>query len=293
MGAPLVIEPGMQLGRYRVIEKLGSGGMGGVFDVADEHGTRFALKAPVIDINPDAEVTRRFAREANALRMLDHENLVAAVDVFVHAGHLFLVMEKVVGRPLGGVLADGAINPRTALVFARQILEGVGHAHAQGIVHRDLKPDNILLVNMGGWYRIKIIDFGLVKLMGDVADAFGAAALTRTGIVFGTPAYMAPEQALGRGIDGRTDIYALGVILFEMLVGRLPFYDKDPLVLMRHHAKTPPPRLDQVVDAGWVTPQLTVLVERALAKAPDQRFPSTVAMVQALDAAFSSIDHVA
>jgi len=286
----LTIEPGMQLGRYRVIEKLGRGGMGGVFEVEDEAGVRYALKSPIVDINPNAEVTRRFAREANALRMLDHPNLVAAVDVFVHAGHLFLLMEKVVGRPLTKVIAEGALEPRHALVLARQILEGVGHAHAHGIVHRDLKPDNILLVDMGGWDRVKIIDFGLVKLIGDVADAFGAAALTRTGIVFGTPAYMAPEQALGRHIDGRTDIYTLGVILFEMLVGRLPFMDKDPMALMKHHAKTPPPRLDQVIRAPWVTPQLIVLVEGALEKEPNSRFPNTAAMVAALDDAFYSID---
>ena len=291
MGA-LTIEPGVQLGRYRVLEKIGRGGMGGVFEVEDEQGRRFALKSPVADINASADVTRRFAREANALRMLDHPNLVAAVDVFVHAGHLFLVMEKVVGRGLAKVIQEGRLEPRKALVFARQILEGVGHAHAQGIVHRDLKPDNIIMVDMGGWERVKIIDFGLVKLIGDVADAFGAAALTRTGIVFGTPAYMAPEQALGRHIDGRTDIYALGVILFEMLVGKLPFYDKDPLTLMKHHAKTPPPRLDQVVDAQWVTPQLIVLVEGALAKDPDHRFPHTSAMVAALDDAFYSLDTI-
>ncbi len=286
------IEPGMQLGHYRVIDRIGRGGMGGVYEVEDANGTRYALKSPALDIGPNAEAHRRFAREANALRMLDHPNLVAAVDVFAHQGQLFLVMEKVIGRPLSKVIADGAIEPRRALVYARQILEGVGHAHAQGIVHRDLKPDNILLVDMGGWDRIKIIDFGLVKLIGAVADAFGAAALTRTGIVFGTPAYMAPEQALGRLIDGRTDVYALGVILFEMLSGGLPFFDKDPLTLMKHHAKTPPPRLDDVIDARWVTPQLIVLVEGALAKDPDHRFPSTTAMIAALDDAFYSMDHV-
>jgi serine/threonine-protein kinase len=290
MVASLVIEPGVVLGRYRIIERIGRGGMGGVYEVEDERGTRFALKSPVVDINPTAEVTKRFAREANALQRLDHPNLVAAVDVFVHGGHLFLVMEKVVGRALSKAVSDGALDPRKALVLARQILEGVGHAHAQNIVHRDLKPDNILLVDMGGWERVKIIDFGLVKLINDAADAFGAAALTRTGIVFGTPAYMAPEQALGRPLDGRTDIYALGVILFEMLVGQLPFMDKEPLVLMKHHAKTPPPRLDQVMDARWVTPQLIVLVDGALAKDPNHRFPSTDAMVRALDDAFYSLD---
>ena len=291
MGA-LVIEPGTRLGKYLVVEKIGRGGMGGVYEVMDEAGVRYALKSPVMDINPNADVTKRFAREANALRMLDHPNLVAAADVFVHGGYLFLVMEKVVGRPLGKLIAEGPLPPRKALVFARQILEGVGHAHSHGIVHRDLKPDNLLVVDMGNWERIKIIDFGLVKLIGDVADAFGAAALTRTGIVFGTPAYMAPEQALGRHIDGRTDIYALGVILFEMLVGRLPFFDKDPMQLMKHHAKTPPPRLDQVIKAKWVTPHMVALVEGALAKDPAHRFPTADGMIHAIDEAFASIDHM-
>jgi len=179
-------------------------------------------------------------------------------------------------------------------VVARQILSGMAHAHAQGIVHRDLKPENVILVPMGGWDRVKVIDFGLVKLVGDAAAAFGAGALTSTGLVFGTPAYMAPEQALGRMVDGRADVYATGVILFEMLLGRMPFVDPDPLVLMQMHAKRPPPRLDQVASGEpWCTPQLVALVEGALIKDPAQRFPSADVMIMALDDAFQSIDHVA
>lgn len=285
-------EPGVRIGRYRVVDKIGRGGMGGVFEVEDETGARFALKSPVMDV-PGADVTRRFAREANALRMLDHENLVAAVDVFVEAGHLFLVMEKVAGRTLRGVLEDGALPPRRALVLARQLLAGVGHAHAQGLVHRDLKPENILLVDMGGWDRVKIIDFGLVKLVGDVAAAVGAAALTRTGIVFGTPAYMAPEQGLGRAVDGRADLYAVGVILYEMLVGRPLFQETDPMKMMRLHIKAPPPRLDDILGRpAWCTPQLVVLVDGALAKDPAARFANASGMIAALDDAFGSLDRV-
>ena len=209
------LEPGTRVGSYRVIGAIGRGGMGGVFEVEDDAGRRFALKSPVQDA-PGADVARRFAREANALRVLDHPNLVAATDVFVEAGHLFLVMEKVAGRTLT-VRLNEPVDPRTALVLARQILDGVEHAHTRGIVHRDLKPDNVLLVPMGGWDRVKIIDFGLVKLIGDAAAAFGANALTRTGLVFGTPAYMAPEQALGRLVDARADVYAIGVILYVEL----------------------------------------------------------------------------
>ena len=286
------LEPGSIIGRYRVVGSLGRGGMGGVVEVEDGTGHRYAVKSPLADTQGNG-VTARFAREANALRMLEHPNLVAAVDVFVEGGVLFLVMEKVSGVTLGTRIHAGPLPPRQALVFARQILDGVGHAHAQGVVHRDLKPDNIILVPMGGWESAKIIDFGLVKLMGDAVAMFGDASLTSTGLVFGTPAYMAPEQALGRLVDGRADVYAAGVILFEMLTGMLPFRDRDPIVMMRLHAKQPPPRLDEVArGAAWCTPQLVALVEGALIKDPEQRFPSAQVMMMALEDAFQSLDHV-
>lgn len=283
----MVLDPGTRIGRYRVIAPIGRGGMAGVFEVEDDVGHRYALKSPIQDIVASGDVTRRFAREANVLRMLDHPNCVAAVDVFVEAGRLFLVMEKVVGRSLGTAIAD-QLTPRQALVISRQILEGVDHAHARGLVHRDLKPENILLVSMGGWEQVKIIDFGIVKLVGDAEAAFGAGALTRTGMVSGTPAYMAPEQALGRVVDGRADLYTIGVMLFEMLAGRLPFRDPDPLVVMRLHAKVAPPPLRDLVPSA--TPELVALVEGALVKDPVHRFASAQQMIALLDAAFVSLE---
>jgi serine/threonine protein kinase len=290
----LSFEPGTNLGRYRVVGTLGRGGMGGVVEVEDSQGVRYAMKSPLSDTNGAGDVTARFAREANALRMLEHPNLVAAVDVFVLAGVLFLVMEKASGDTLGQrIRAEGSLHPRQALVIARQILDGMAHAHSQGLVHRDLKPDNVILVDMGGWEQAKVIDFGLVKLMGDAAAAFGANALTSTGLVFGTPAYMAPEQALGRLVDGRADVYATGVMLFEMLTGRLPFRDPDPQVMMRLHAKQPPPRLDEIVgDAEWATPQMIALVDGALIKDPEHRFPSAKVMMAVLEDAFASINEL-
>ncbi|HET9620197.1 MAG TPA: serine/threonine-protein kinase [Kofleriaceae bacterium] len=293
----LAIEPNTRIGRYRVIQPIGRGGMAGVYEVEDDTGRRYALKAPIADVNQSGDVTRRFAREANALRMVDHPNLVSAVDVFVEAGYLFLIMEKVAGRTLTQAMRDEhgrrAFDPRRALVTARQILDGVGHAHGHHLVHRDLKPDNMLLVDMGGWERVKIIDFGIVKLLGDAQAAFGAAALTNTGLVVGTPAYMAPEQALGRMVDVRTDLYAIGVILFELLTGQLPFFDPDPLKLMMMQVKARPPRLDEVAGrTAWVTYELCSLVEGALAKDPAHRFSSAAQMMAALDDAFRSIDHV-
>ena len=284
--------PGTRIGRYRVVGVLGRGGMGGVLDVEDEAGARFALKAPFQDLE-GIDVTRRFAREANALRLLDHPNLVAAVDVFSEGGRLYLVMEKVAGETLSSALDFGPLDARRAVVLMRQTLAGVGHAHAQGLYHRDLKPDNILLVDMGGWERVKIIDFGIVKLAKEVEAAFGAGALTSTGVVFGTPRYMAPEQSLGRLVDQRADLYALGVILFEMLIGRAPFDAKDPVAMMKAHAKTPPPPLREASGgAPWCTPQLAMLVEVALAKKPENRFPSAAHMTAALDDAFRSLEGV-
>jgi eukaryotic-like serine/threonine-protein kinase len=284
----------MRLGKYTLIAPLGRGGMGGVWEVKDDEGNSFAVKSPAGGMNPQAEATKRFAREANALRMLDHPNLVAAVDVFVDAGYLFLVMERVHGRTLTKIIAqEGPMQPRRALVLARQMLDGVGHAHAQGLVHRDLKPDNIMIIDMGGWERAKIVDFGLVKLIGDAEAAMGGGKLTSTGLVFGTPAYMAPEQALGKLVDGRADLYAVATILFEMLTGRVPFDHPDPMMQMKMQVKAPPPRLDMLAKKqAWCTPQLVALIDAALTKDPQQRFASAAVMMAALEDAFVSLDHV-
>jgi serine/threonine-protein kinase len=190
-------------------------------------------------------------------------------------------------------MAEGLMHPRRSLVLARQILDGVGHAHAQGLVHRDLKPDNIMIVDMGGWERAKIVDFGLVKLIGDAEAAMGGGKLTTTGLVFGTPAYMSPEQALGKPIDGRCDLYAAATILFEMLTGRVPFDHADPMMQMRMQVKAPPPRLDMLAkNQPWCTPQLVALIDAALAKDPAHRFPDASTMMMALDDAFLSLDAV-
>jgi len=225
--------------------------------------------------------------------MLDHPNLVAAIEVFVEGGGLFLVMEKVTGTTLTKVLQGGRLQPRRALVLARQLLDGIGHEHSHGLVHRDLKPDNIMIVDMGGWDRAKIVDFGVVKLIGDAEAAMGGGKLTSTGLVFGTPAYMAPEQALGKNIDGRADLYSLATILFEMLIGRVPFDHPDPMMQMKMQVKAPPPKLDMLAKkVSWCTPQLIALIDTALQKDPVNRFADAPAMMAALDDAFVSMDHV-
>lgn len=268
--------------------------MGGVWEVDDDAGERFALKSPASGMTPTPESMKRFAREANALRVLEHPNLVSAVDVFTDSGFLFLVMERVAGVTLGKVIDAGPLPPRRALVIARQILEGVGYAHANGFVHRDLKPDNVMLVDMGGWERAKILDFGIVKLIGEAESAMGGNELTTAGFVVGTAAYMSPEQAVGGNVDGRADLYAVGTMLFEMLTGRVPYEHKDQMRQMQMQVKAPVPRLDVVAKgASWCTPQLTVLIDAALAKDPASRFPDARTMVAALDDAFLALDDTA
>ena len=296
-GVPAAISPhlaaGMQLGKYKLVNQLGQGGMGGVWRVTDPEGRELALKSPASGMNPAAEPVKRFAREANAVRLLDHENLVHAVDVFVEEGFLFLVMELVEGHTLTKEMQHGPIGPRRALVITRQLLDGIAHAHDQGIIHRDLKPDNVMLVDMGGWQRAKIVDFGLVKLVGDAEILMGGGKLTNLGVVFGTPAYMSPEQALGRPVDGRADLYALATMLFEMIVGRVPFENTAPMMVMRMQIKSPPPRLDMFAKGKpWCTPELVALLEGALVKDPEHRFPNAAAMTSAVDIAFVSIDHL-
>jgi len=290
-----VIAAGQTIGRYRVVAPLGRGGMGGVFHVVDSAGRDFALKAPNAEVDANAKMkpdmmVRRLAREAHTMQRLEHPNLASAVDVFVEGGTLYLVMERVVGRSLTTAISDG-LTPRQVLVIARQILEGAGYAHGFGIVHRDLKPDNVLLSDQGGWERAKIIDFGLLKNVGEAAGGDGMGSLTKTGAVHGTPEYMAPEQSLGQPLDHRADLYSVGVIIYEALTRQLPLFDEDQYTLLRMVAKVPPPPLETFVgDQPWITPALRALVERALEKKRDHRFRDAAHMIEALDRAFRSLD---
>jgi eukaryotic-like serine/threonine-protein kinase len=283
--------------RYVVRGLIGTGAMGAVYEVEADDGARYAMKAPLRDAGGDRLNSKRFAREANALQLVDHPNLVRAIDQVVEGGRLYLVLELVVGPSLGDQLRVGALPPRRALVITRQILDGLEHAHAQGLVHRDLKPENVILTRAGPagreYEHVKVLDFGLVKLLDAAAAAIGGDVLTRTGITFGTPLYMAPEQALGRAIDGRADLYSLGVILFEMLTGKPPFTGDKPMTVLRAHVGTPPPRLaDRLADPGWITPQLEAVIAGALVKKPDDRFASATVMRAALDDAFLSVQEL-
>jgi serine/threonine protein kinase len=292
-----LLAPGHEVGRYVIRGVLGHGGMGAVYEVEGPDGERRAMKAALPDLLDGGQAARRLAREGNVLALLDHPNIVASLDRVVDAGRLYVVMELVAGASLRAMMDAGPLAPRRALVLARQILDAAEHAHGRGVVHRDLKPENAIVTAAGPahdpYERIKLLDFGLVKLLDDAEALLGGARLTRTGTTFGTPTYMAPEMALGRKVDGRADLYAIGVILFEMLAGQPPFPGRKPLDLLRAHVSTPPPRLADVVgDAPWCTPALEALIGGALVKAPADRWASAAVMRACLDDAFVSLDAV-
>lgn len=267
--------------RYRVDDVLGDGGMGRVYG-----GTHVTLRKAVAikvlkhELSSDRTLVERFLREARAASMIGHENVVDIVD-FGHIpnGSVFFVMEKLVGRDLGALLdAEGRITWIRTRNIALQIARALHAAHAIGVIHRDMKPGNIFLIQRRGDDEyVKVLDFGIAKI-----DDPDGNVLTRAGSVFGTAAYMAPEQASGSAVDGRTDIYALACVMFEMLTGRLPFPGNNFVKILSQHIKEPPPRLRDVEPKADVTDQVEALLQRALAKRPEDRFPDMGAFARAI-----------
>jgi eukaryotic-like serine/threonine-protein kinase len=281
-------------GQFRVTRLLGRGSMGAVYEAEQVRGgVRFAIKVLSAKMGRAGDLEARFEREARASGLLQHPNIVEVKAYGRLDDSLpYLVMELVDGPVLADVLEQGALATDRALVIARQILSAVSYAHSLGLVHRDLKPDNVMLgVGPGGVEQVKILDFGIVKLVGELAAAeVGTEQLTQTGVVFGTPTYMAPEQALARELDGRADLYAIGCILFEMLTGRPPFQGRDAMEILRQHVSSKPPTLASAgLGEGSCAPALEALVARALAKKPEARFAQAGEMISALDAAFEAL----
>jgi eukaryotic-like serine/threonine-protein kinase len=265
--------------RYLVVSLLGSGGMGSVYRA--EHVLMqkpVAVKILHRHMTTNAEVVARFEREAVVAGRIDHPNVAAATDFGkLEDGSFYLVLEYVEGTSLADVIDRGALAPYRALAIARQIADGLSAAHAAGIVHRDLKPDNVLLVERDGVRDlVKVLDFGIAKLR--LEEGSGSKPLTQIGTIFGTPQYMSPEQGQGRTVDARSDLYALGVILYEMLTARRPFDADDLVVVITRHVTEPPPPLPASLPAP-----IRELVERLLAKKPEQRPESAARLVELLD----------
>ncbi len=259
-------------GRYRIESVLGEGGMGLVYRATHVAlGKPLAIKVLRPDVSRDTKMIARFRQEAQSASNIGNEHIIDITDFgSLPDGSTYFAMEFLDGRDLTDLIEkEGPLAPERAVHIGKQICMALGAAHERGIVHRDLKPDNIFLVRRGRDQDfVKVLDFGIAKVGGQ------SSKLTQAGQVFGTPHYMSPEQCVGKGVDHRTDIYALGVILYEMLTARVPF-DADNLmgILTQHlyEEPVPPSRLDPPVA---VAPELERVVLRCLAKDVEQRYAS-------------------
>jgi serine/threonine protein kinase len=269
--------------RYRIDAVLGTGGMGRVY--RGEHislGRAVAIKVLHTDIGRNKEAAQRFQREALASGRLDHPNIVGVSDFgTLDDGSLYLVMEALDGESVGARLArDKRVPWRDAVEITRGVLAGLRHAHDRGVVHRDIKPDNVFLAKKDGEQVIKILDFGIAKLYaGSVDDP----AQTRAGLTVGTPAYLSPEQAVGGAITPASDLYSTSIVLYEMLVGRAPYDDKDPLAMLTAHVSKEPPKLHDIAPDLELPPGLEDVVRRGLAKIAAERIASASAYLELLD----------
>ncbi|MGB5174829.1 MAG: protein kinase [Thermoanaerobaculia bacterium] len=274
---------GETLGHYKVTEKLGAGGMGEVYRARDLTLDRdVALKVLPQDLSSDPERLDRFEREAKAVAALNHPNIVTLFSVEKADGGPFLTMELVEGKPLDEAIPDAGLPMEQFAALASQLLEGVAAAHKQGIIHRDLKPSNIMLTEDG---RLKVLDFGLAKLRDldddSISDSeLATALLTEEGRILGTPAYMAPEQAEGKPVDGRADIFAIGAVLYEMLTGSRPFVGESRASVQAAilTADPSPPRKLR----HEIPKDLDAIVLRCLAKDPPARFDTAEDLLSAL-----------
>ena len=269
-------------GKYRIEGFLTQGGMGAVYRGTHEMlGRKVAIKLIKPELVTSDEVVERFLREARAASQLHHTNIVATYDLGqAEDGSLYIAMELVDGKSLKELIKEaGPMDPERIVRLAKGIAAALALAHRNNIVHRDLKPQDIVVCKDHDGNEVpKLLDFGIAKTFEP-----DQAALTATGMVIGTPQYMAPEQAQGQDVDARTDLYALGVILYEMVGGHVPFRDTSVPALLVKHMQTPPPPLKDL--RSDTPPGLEAIVLRCLEKDPNLRFPTADALSEALDKA--------
>ena len=262
-------------GRYRLESKLGSGGMSTVYLARDETLERsVAVKVLHQEISDQPDQIERFRREARTVAQLSHPNVVAVIDAGEDGGHPYIVFEYVDGETLKQrIERAGPLPVDEATAYAIEIGRGLSAAHSRRLVHRDLKPQNVLIDSEG---RAKVTDFG-------IARSLEADGLTQTGRVLGTTDYVSPEQAMGRGVDARTDIYSLGVLLYEMLTGEVPFTAETVVGVAMKHVNEPMPDVQK--KRPEVSSALAAVVERATAKEPTKRYPDMASCLADLEAA--------
>ena len=276
-------------GRYRIDGVLGSGGMGRVY--RGEHtgiGRAVAIKVLHADLNRNREAAQRFQREAIASGRLDHPNIVGVSDFgILDDGPCYLVMEALEGESLGDRLErEKRIPWHDAVEIMRGVLHGLRHAHDRGVVHRDIKPDNVFLALKDGEAIVKILDFGIAKLYAGSPDD---PASTRAGLTVGTPAYLSPEQAVGGEIKPASDLYSATILLFEMITGRAPFEDKDPLAMLGAHVSREPPRLADIAPDLEIPAALENVIQHGLVKAQADRINSANEYLAALDGVIAAV----
>jgi serine/threonine-protein kinase len=283
--------------RYRLESVLGRGGMGLVYKAA-HLGLRRQVAVKILhpSLAASTDVRSRFEREALAVGKIDHPNCVSVYDVGrLSDGSLYLAMELLDGKSLADVLEkEGQISPGRALHILAHILRGLGHIHQAGLIHRDIKPENIFLIRQGTDEDFaKILDFGIAKPMsGKEKDLDDGVKLTQAGMAFGTPIYMAPEQALGNPMDGRADLYAAAVMTYEMLCGQPPFYSDDKLeVMSMHTAKPVPPMRQRCIKGGRPPPSsIERLIIKGLTKKPSERYRDADVFLAAVEEALRTSD---
>jgi len=279
----MAIGPGTRVGPYEIRSLLGAGGMGEVFLAHDERLRRdVAIKVLPAQFATDPDRLRRFESEARAASQLNHPNILTVFDVGTDNGQPYVVSERLEGETLRERLVRGPVAEREALEWARQVARGLAAAHGRGIVHRDLKPENLFLTRDG---HVKILDFGLAKLSSDGEGGSQTKVqttyATEPGVIVGTTQYMAPEQVKGQLADHRADLFAFGVVLYEMLTGKSPFRRPSGAESMSAVLSDTPLPVDEV--RLGVSPLVARLVEHCLEKAPEQRFQSTRDLLFALD----------
>ncbi|MEW5986993.1 MAG: serine/threonine-protein kinase, partial [Chloroflexota bacterium] len=269
---------GKQLGPYQVVAPLGEGGMAAVYKAYQPNMGRYvALKILPRHYASDPQFVARFTQEARVIANLEHPHILPVHDFGESEGYTYLAMRLVEGGSLARLLQGAPL----ALTQVRQIVSQVGdaldYAHTQGVIHRDVKPSNILIDQRG---NCLLSDFGIAKMLA------GSSHLTQTGAMLGTPAYMSPEQGMGQSLDGRSDLYSLGIILYQMVTGRIPYQAETPLAVAIKHVNDPLPPVHRFNPAVPVAVEQVIL--KTLAKNPADRFSSAGEMVRALQLAVDS-----